>query len=573
MSKVTVEGQTRHSLTRVAYRFVTGLPLDGVRRTDAGPFTYGTKVLTKTGRASRWSRLPHAKRAGYRLGSLTAAVGGSIGYMTHPLITEVSAASVSAAGMTVGTYKARRTLKTAKRMRTVIRPLAASLVPIVEMPEREILARLEVPDNPEKPDAFVSVPIPDHYAARSSQMADITRLVSQRVGGEWDTAWQLKRSPFYAHFTPKPAPPSFVSFAQVRDAILSGDIDHPVLGLGSRGEVITLDFAGEIAHLAGSIATGGGKSSFLRGQVAQFSYHGCDEFHVMDTKWVSLQGMEVIPGMHIYNRVTDIFDGIAYVRAEMDRRYDVLSSDPAATFPTMVLILEEQNAFGLEASVWWRENKPKGERRNRPPVWTDIALILLKARQVNIRVMGMYQYLNADACGGIPEIRGQYGQRLIGRFDPQMWDLLVGTKPRPSSSAIQGRVISVLGGIHQSVQLPYISVKEAVELALSRPGGFPGVSRHGARGTDPLVTDPTGRDVTGSEPVTEPAETRYTLPEACRVGILPMTPDNARQARSRDRRKPVAERVFPVGVKNGSGQETYTAGELRYWLETNKQAA
>jgi hypothetical protein len=52
-----------------------------------------------------------------------------------------------------------------------------------------------------------------------------------------------------------------------------------------------------------------------------------------------------------------------------------------------------------------------------------------------------------------------------------------------------------------------------------------------------------------------------------------MTPDGARQARSRDRRKPESERVFPVGVVNDSGQETYTAGELRYWLETSERVA
>src|SRR4051812_24078367 len=56
-----------HSIGRVAFRFVSGRPLDGVARTDARFLRAGTRALTRTGYASRWAMLPGWRRAVVRL--------------------------------------------------------------------------------------------------------------------------------------------------------------------------------------------------------------------------------------------------------------------------------------------------------------------------------------------------------------------------------------------------------------------------------------------------------------------------------------------------------------------------
>lgn len=566
MSKIQ-QNKPDDSLAAVMGRFVAGLPLSGEHKTNATAFRRATEITHPSGRASKWAHLPHAHRAVYRMLSVGTIAATTIGYVTHPFATEATGAGVASTGAVWGAMKARQRTAAWNRQRTVVRPLARALAPIVEMTEIEVNSGLMVPDKIGEPESFVRVPLPEHYAGRVAQLADISRIVGQRVGGEWDASWQLKSAPFYVHFSPKPAPPGRVMWADVVDIVKATTQGRPVLGLGARGETIKLDFDGEIAHLAGSVGTGGGKSSFMRSMVAQFSYHGVDEFHVFDTKMVSLQGMEPIPGMHIYTSVPDIWDGIAYLRAEMDRRYSVLLADPKASFPRIIMIFEEQNAYAIETSIYWKQNRPQGVKEQTAPVWQDFAMLLLKARQVNMNALSMYQYLNNVAVGNNIALRGQYGLKLLGRFDPQMWDLLVDAKPRMESSAVPGRMIAVMGGSRRIVQVPLVSADEAVEFALSRPGGFPGVdvtSRSGG-GRSPSMDAVSQRDVT-------PVEPRYTLPEACREGILPMSPDAARQARHRDRRKPVGQQTFPTGSLSDSGEETYTAGELRYWLESRQSA-
>lgn len=562
MGRVQVDVRRNHTISKTLIRFVFGLPLSGEAKTDATAFRRATKVIHPSGRASRWAHLSHAHRAAYRLGSVGTSAALVAGYVTHPLITEVSGSTLAATGAAYGSVRARRAARRWNRRRTVIRPLAKALAPVVEMSENQVDARLYVPDTTDKPGDYVRVPLPDHYAGKAAQMADVSRIVTQRIGGEWDASWQLKTSPFYINFTVKPAPPSRVMWADVVDAIKRTTQGKPVLGLGSRAEIIHLDFNGEIAHLATSIGTGGGKSSLLRSLVAQFSYHGVDEFHVFDTKMVSLQGLEKIPGINYYTTIPKIWDGIAYLRAEMDRRYSVLLEDPKATFPRIIMIFEEQNAYAIESSIWWKQNRPKGVKENTPAVWSDFAMLLLKARQVEMNALGMYQYLNNVAVGNNIALRGQYGLKLLGRFDPQMWDLLVDSKPRMESSAIPGRMVMVIGSTRRTVQIPYVEAEEAVSFALSRPARPGVVTVTGA--AHPQVVAQSRRDVT-PEPDPEP---RFTLPEACRAGILPMAPDAARQARARDRRKPPEQQRFPMGIRNDDGEETYTAGELRYWFES-----
>jgi hypothetical protein len=529
----------KQTLTRWTCRYLAGRPLDGYPRTDSTFWERGTKALTETGRASRWAMLPGYERAAIRIAVPVGTVTGSIGYAVAP---ETAATMTAAAALGTGYLagrKALRYVRTRTHTARVVKPLAAALAPFTDLPADQLRERLILPEpGADLAEAEIRVPLADHHAGRTEQVKDITRVVSQRIGGEWNTALNLRTAPFYLHFTPRPAPPGEVPYAMVRDAVLATSQDRPVLGLGTGCEPIHLDFTGEIAHLAASIGTGGGKSSLLRFLVAQFAHHGVRDFDVCDVKWVSLAGMEDVPGLNIYRDVEDIWDAIALARAEMDRRYVELLKDPRRTFPRKVIILEEQNAFALETAIRWREVRGK-DKRNTAPVWNDVALLLVKARQVNINLIGVYQRMTADSCGG-GTLRDQYGLKLLSRFSPQAWDTLVGTKPRGVSSAIPGRAIAVLGGLHRAVQLPFITVEDAMELATSGPAVTV------THGTSPQV-------IHVSQPVVTPQAPRYTLAEIDREKLCTVTYGSLRQHVTRARK---------AGRLETRDDKTYTLDEL-----------
>jgi hypothetical protein len=554
--------------TRILFRIVSGRPIDGIARTDSRFFHRGTRALTQTGHASAWAYLAGWQRAAIRLGVPVGMLGVLILYFIEPIAFYCNVAAYAGIAVWLMSRQGMRFVRTFKYNREVVTPLVSALSPAIEMPAKEIAQRIIVPNDGQVAE-LVRVPLPDHFGGKQAQVADVTRIVSQRIGGEWDSSLQMRRAPFYLNFTPKPVPPSLVSFDMVRDAILATTQDKPVLGLGARAETVHLDFTGEIAHLAASIGTGGGKSSLLRLLVAQFAYHGVKSFTVCDVKWVSLQGMEEVPGLKVYRDVEDIWDAIALERAEMDRRYKEMLANPNRVFPRRVLILEEQNAFALETMIRWREVRPQGDKRNTAPVWNDIGLLLLKARQVNMNLIGVYQRMTADSTGG-GTYRDQYGLKLLSRFSIQAWDTLVGTRPRGVSSAIPGRSIAVLGGLQRQVQLPFISVKEAMELVRSGPHYSEtivstdsitvNVPVAGESDVTHKVTE-TGTE-TGTVPAVIPLKL-FTIAEAAKQTDIGVTYNSMRVARERDPQ-------FPTGTLVGTVKK-YTLDELRDWANNRQR--
>ncbi len=437
---------------RWTYRYLSGRSLDGKVRTDCSYLRRGTIIYTQTGRASNWAHLPGWKRQLMRLGVPTAGSLTGWAYLEAPALTEDALVGATVVGTGIAIRKGFRPFR---KYRTV-RPLDRALEPYAELSANVIQQKLVVEDD------LVQVPIAEHHGGRVDKLKDIDRVVAQRLGGEWDRDTNLKVFPFYLRYTPTPAPPGLVRLGDVLDAIRATEQHRPVLGLGARSEVLHLDFSGEIAHLAASIGTGGGKSSFLRYLVAQFAYHGVTDFDVCDVKMVSLAGMEDVPGLRIFRDVEEIWEALARARAEMDERYRILLKNPSKVFPRKVIILEEQNAFALETAIRWRGIKEPRDPKTAP-VWADIAMLLVKARQVNMNIIGVYQRMSADAAGG-GTLRDQYGLKLLSRFSPQAWDTLVGTRPRAASSAVPGRAIVVLGESIRQVQIPFCTPEEAMEL-------------------------------------------------------------------------------------------------------------
>ncbi|MET9956286.1 FtsK/SpoIIIE domain-containing protein [Streptomyces sp. NPDC006339] len=309
----------------------------------------------------------------------------------------------------------------------------------------------------------LSVKLPPEAELGEGEQARLTGLVKRRVPGEWEAHWDHQE--FKVVFRQPPKPPAKVLMDDVREELEKLSASKALLGLGTRGESICIDFDAETPHVGLSIGTGGGKSSTLRSIIAQMVRKGAERVIIIDPKLISLDCFQDVPGIEIYTELAEQWEAVAEFRREMERRYQVKRFNKDVKFPRWILVCEEQNDFAEESYQYWSEVKDKKDPA-KPPVFGDIARVLFKARQADMNVVSVYQRLTARAAGGT-ELRDQYGAKILARFSPQAWNSLVGTTPRPKSSRHNGRAIVVIGGSERQCQMLFMSDDEAREWALN----------------------------------------------------------------------------------------------------------
>jgi hypothetical protein len=538
----------------VLFRFLAGMHLDGRRRTDATFFRRGMVPTHERwfglGGASWWAMRPGWFRAAVRL----AAVAVLAGLWRWRDGTEWALVLICGPGLGVIAWRCWRKMARWRHHAGTVRPLAAALAPSLETTPEEAERTLAVPRAHGEPDAQVTIPLPDHWQGHPAQLEAVTRIASQRLGGEWVA--RVNRSPLLLALSHPPAPPGMVPFAQVADLIRAqGSLYRVLMGLGAGDAPHWLDFGSEIAHLGISVGTGGGKSAFLRYLIAQFAYWGVADFPVIDSKFVSLAGMESITGLVVYREPAEQWAKLAGLRKDMESRYARLLADPGAQFPLCVVTLEEQNDAAIEWRAHWREIKAPRDPAT-PPVYSDITRLMIKGRQVGYRFIGAYQRLTAAACGGLDAgvMRDAYGQKALARHSPQAWDSLTGIRPRPAPSEIPGRWLSVLGHAVRAVQVPYAEAPELLDFAASGTSAGVPVSR-----------------VSASTPSQDGQGDRDTAPrEAVVIGLaeaadrLRMTPEAIKKARQRS--------PIPGEFRALDGRPGWTLADLMAWARSRPVA-
>lgn len=523
----------------------------------------------------------------------------------------------TAAGLTYLIYRSVRRVRLWQHERRIVRPMTRALAPQLGMPADRILEGIVVPPDYTDPAAEITVRMPDDW--RPMVLTETGRVVAERLGGEWRHSLS-PHAPYVLTLSHKPSPPEHVAYEDVAEKILRGDLWKPFVGLGTEREDHVLNFDGHVVHLGISAGTGGGKSTLMRILATNFAVRsqGAAQQAYIDVKGDD-EGMDRVPGMRVLNDIGDIdsldgiykmWDLIRSYCAEMDARRRGLRG-PKESWEPLVLFADEQNAFAKFSRQAWEKVKGKSDP-NTPPVWQDMYLLAVMGRSFKIRLINAYQVFSAAAAGGGNaqdggEVRRQFGNLMMARFNTTMWDNLVGTRPRGQSSEIPGRWLHVNNaGSATAVQLPQFEPGHVVDLCSAAglrasealpgpsPDAVPGsggaapyelLGPWGDSGTgdDPAVTRPDGHGVllpfrprskdtestssgpgTESSTGTESAPTRrYSIEQACQEGIISMTVEQAKKARTRTRQNHPGQ--FPEGRKEGRGPETYTADELREW--------
>jgi hypothetical protein len=462
-------------------------------------------------------------------------------------------------------------------------------------------SRLSVPLGYEDDrDARIVVTLPPGFSGDGKVMTAISRLVGQKLGIEVDGHWQMVGKP-YVEYTHRPTPPSSVVAADIMERIAEARHGEVIIGLGTRSESISIDLDAETPHVGMNIGTGGGKSSTLRGAIAQLYAQG-SEIVILDPAGASLPEFEDVPGITIVTEIPDIWTTIERVCDEMERRYAEWMKDRSKRFRRLVLVLEEANDFYLQSAQYWESIRSKQDSKVPPP-YPRLARIMIKGRKAWVNLLGVYQQMDAPSVGGGgPNIgslaRAQYGMKILARFSPQAWAFLVGTSPRPKSSRHPGRAFVLVGDDMRVCQMAFWTPEEAREFALSnRPevSVTPTVviprqrqesdSVTALSGRPSLRVLPGGADDDDSEPMQDEYENdgtetveghsiefparRYTLAEAARERVIPISYGALREAKSRAGR---TGGYFPVG-RTVDGKTTYTAEELQAWYESRQRVS
>ena len=564
---------------RLIYRHLTGLEYDAEPRTNATWTESGDKVLHESGRARRWSYRPRLQRAAIRWVWTAGAGGTGYALVADPAVGAGTLAGEAGAAVVWAGYKTAEGCVGFLHRRRVVRPLAKALARTLENEPANILRGLIVPTRTDRPEATVTVPVPDGW---HGDRKTVEAIVGARLGGSWDAEWRMRQAPFSAVFTRTPEPPGMVKWADILHHIAANKDGEIVVGLNSRGNPVRGDFVREEPMWGLSIGTGGGKSVFLQQTACQLVAQGA-EIVAIDPKFISLDPLVGIPGIAVFNdprNVGAMWDAIGDFRREMEARYDAWVLDRSLTFKRKVLIIEEGNMFSAISKEHWREVKKKGDPVS-PPVWGDIAAILRMGRQANMNVIAVFQRMD-DAATGNQGLRDSFGFRVLGRYTWQAWRMLVGTNPIPRSQKRRGRYIVVDGGEHTWIQAPYITeeevrawclarraeqgyappmpsyapdVPDVTSTVTSRPDSERDLERVASLGVTRDSVTPHLTLVKGAPagPAEEAPAPRYSLAAAAREGIVPMTADALRQAKRRP--------GFPEPGEDGM----WTAEELQNW--------
>lgn len=577
---MTIQQGRRHpTFGTYLWRFTTGLPMDGVRRTNHTFLHRASHDLTDHKHASHWSHRAGWERSAYRLTASVLTLVIVYGYLTARTLTTDCVLAALASLTAYGIVRMRMLIASARHHRRLVRPLWETMNMVISANAVHPYAHgddhkryIRLPRNYRDPKTRVRLTVPPTWKPSHADVKSLTALVSQRLGGEWDALPRYSAVPPVIEFFPSPAPPGSLTFAEIKSVLDAGKPSEIVIGMGTHERVITIDLDSESPHVALSMGTGGGKSSLLRLIVAYLIHHGVERVDIIDPKRVSHNWARGIPGVYIHRTMAEQMLAVAEFRKRMEARYDELDQDETREFPRHVLVIEEQNSWMDYAKTYWddyRSELTSAERSHSPkrnPAIGDLAYCLFQGRQARMNIFSVFQSMSASASGG-RDMRENYGAKILARYSPQTWKMLVGTTPVPRSSRVPGRARYVLGNEDCEVQMAYMRERKARDWPgvpesqwrdEAREYALAGAATDTITATatrDALMNVPAGPG-TGSDDV--PA---MSLREMCDAGIIPMRYSAAKRARTR------AGDEFPRGERTPVGT-LYVPATVRAWHDS-----
>ncbi len=351
--------------------------------------------------------------------------------------------------------------------------------------------------------------------------------------------------------------PRLVRLADVMKAVSAAKETRPVLGMALGRKLVHADLDDDSPHILVSAGSGGGKSVIMRLIVAQILAHGgiC---LILDVKRMSHRWARGLPNVRYCRTIEEIHEACLWLRPEVERRNELAdegadidgNTEHVDVGPRLFVLAEEMNATSNRLAAYWKTVKQPGQP-NASPAVEALGDAYFMGRQVKVNVGAVAQMFTARTAGG-PEARENFGTRILARYTMNNWRVLVPEIwPMPAKSRRRGRVQVCCGGVATETQIVLATPKECRALATS--------------GT--VTPFPQTGDAMPGMPTLEklPAVRAVGLAEACASGLLPMTLDAARKARTRGQ-------GFPEHVTRDGQELLYDPADLRTWAGNRPRA-
>jgi Helicase HerA, central domain len=566
--------------SKVTYRFVTGHHLDGQHRTDARAFTRGTRIVHPSGRAGRWSHLSRAERSAWRLGTLALISSGTYGYVVAPAVTIDSLYTAGTAGAAFAAHRTRRAVRRRRHYREWVRPLHRS---IAAAPS---LASLGI-STYSKPDTYLTVPV--DYATNENAVIEmrlpadfsggalkheIERIIKDKLGlNDVIVTWRVAGHEPKVMIQIAPRPPKSVKWKDALELIEAAPESAPIIGVGTRGVTVAVDLNTEAPHVLVSASTGGGKSVIVRVIVSQLMHKGAHAIF-LDAKRHSHRWARGLDNVDYCRSTEEIHNALVWAAAEGERRnvlVDDGGDDAIAQLPRIVIVAEEMNATINRLQDYWAAVRTKDDPKASPAV-KALGEVLFMGRVVKMNVIAVAQMMTARTLGG-PEARENFAVRILARYTPNAWNMLVPEiRPMPRSSRHAGRVQVCIAGGATETQVIFPSEKESREwassgMAAAAPTGtVPASQGTGTQGNGgPSVVGQRGALTLVPEPQAPPELAGITLSQAVADGVVSVSLAIIRKESTRDPE-------FPDSIGKQGSANLYDPADLMAWQRNRPRA-
>lgn len=538
----------KHSVTRIIGRYVSGRPLDGYPRTDSTFFRAGTRTLTISGRASRWSNLPGHRRAAVRLGVPAALVAVGAAYVTHPTMTVTVASSAAAVAAYRGGRSVRRRFRTRRLRQIIVRPAArivgpwlginahcdpekwlrvspdlAGLAPKLARPmspfetrTRELYAEHAEPYMRYLPDQTmrawwaigdrarpylewtqgvrrpaddsgpcIEIRAPEGVLIDDELATKIRKALGAKFGLDLTESWDQVGPQARGRYRVRERPPSSVVLADIRAALRHAADHEIVLGIAAGNRPVIVSLDDDAPHIGLSAGSGAGKSVFAMTAAGQILARG-GRVVILDTKG-SHRWARGIPGVTVCMDIADIHAallGIDKLATERNREA-FIQPDGWDPGERVFVVFEEMNATIALLRSWWAEVRDQGDPKICPSI-AAYRRILFTGRSAKVNLLAIAQMLTGNASGG-PEARENLGIRALARYSANNWKMLAPECPMPKKSRVRGRWQIVVAGVATECQVAYLTAADVAELAAAGQGFEP--PSESARPVPPPVPD------------------------------------------------------------------------------------
>jgi len=514
-------------LAQLTYRFWSGRPMDGQRKTNATFRRRATRSLDESGTALKWEMLAGYERLLWRLAVSYAlllsfvllmlslfdlarpvllwhvSVVGALliarfvrqrvrdhGYrlpiptrIEHELLPEEELLQLTAGEQIeaekVSKHWAIRWVEKDGRLeweKEKVLPLGRSIAAQLQVAwtEQEMRKHISIPRNyKDEGGGKVEILLPASFTG--VDIGAQTRLVgtvAKKLGIKEPVAsWQIEGSAPRVLIGQPPAPPKLVLFRDVRHFFEAAEPFSPFYGVIAGGEGLHIGMHSDTPHMALSAGSGAGKSEMIKVLLMQALHWGWSVV-ILDWKNESQEWAKGLRGVRYHSTEESIHDALIAIGDEVDARKN---APPGTKHNPIIVVCEEWSMTSDLLSEYWGALRSTAEPEERKLMPTrSPALTAAKKVVFTGRSLGLFQLLvairfSARVTGGNADLRESFQVILMARWKIQTQKMLAGNiKPFPANKPKEvGRWVVVAGEEATIMRAPLATDDEARDWATS----------------------------------------------------------------------------------------------------------